>query len=512
MKSIKLNFSQDKTFIFYDFDFFSLFDLISSFSNNYKTLKNFKKVENLSQHFYRLNKFKIFQLYLKSYKKHLVNKYSDDFNMYKFQENNFQRNDKKQKIVRYNFPDILILIDFHLVDNLIFDDDINLECHPEYKNENGLKRIDESLINCVIDLSGYVNTRHGQNISIVPLICTENEKNLKSVGVLYELFSYLSLTKDSLVVSIGGGTMSDICGFAASTYLRGINFAIVPSTLLSMIDASVGGKNGVNFKNHKNIIGSFYFPRFITIIPELISFLDSIELLSGFAEYLKYLFISNNYKKVKNLIKNFESYKEKSKNSPQRSSDNLSRLCNFLVVYFNHNPDNILDAIKFKYRIVKGDERDSDKRHILNFGHTIGHAIEKNLSLPHGLSVLIGMLWETRISYLSGLVNLNYYLNFLTALKTLGLPTSLNDLFQFPQICLNDFKRLISNKKKDILLSLKYDKKIEQNSLVLFLPQKRKGKHYRFAKVRIDIMRFIDYLDDFLQVEINENEQEEKDI
>ena len=107
---------------------------------------------------------------------------------------------------------------------------------------------------------------------------------------------------------------------------------------------------------------------------------------------------------------------------------------------------------------------------------------------------------------------LNYYLNFLTALKTLGLPTSLNDLFQFPQICRNDFKRLISNKKKDILLSLKYDKKIEQNSLVLFLPQKRKGKHYRFAKARIDIMRFIDYLDDFLQVEINENEQEEKDI
>jgi 3-dehydroquinate synthase len=505
MKSVKLNFSKANTFIFYDLDLSYLLDLISSYSNDYNTLIDFKSSENLSFKSFNLNKFKIFQNLLKFCQMHLSNTYSRSLNECNYQKNINKKNYKKQKMQRYNSPDILILVDFHIVDKLIFNDTKKLGSHPEYKNINGLKRIDETLINCIVNISDYVNTKGGQSIYIVPLICSENEKNLKSVEMLYELFSYLSLSKDSLVVSVGGGVMSDICGFASSTYLRGINFAIVPTTLLSMIDASVGGKNGVNFKNHKNIIGNFYFPRFIAITPQLISFLDNIELISGFAEYLKYIYISNNQKKILNTINSFESYKKKIENTSERNKDNLSKICSFIDIYFNDHSNCILNAIMFKYKVVKTDEKDCCKRHILNFGHTIGHALEKSLSLPHGLSVLIGMLWEIRISYLSGLTDLNYYLNFLSTLKSFNLPFYLTDLLRISKTSQSDIKKLIMDKKNDILFSIKHDKKIEQNSLVLYLPEKSKFRHHhRFTKVRIDVMRFIDYLDDFLLVEINE--------
>lgn len=199
----------------------------------------------------------------------------------------------------------------------------------------------------------------------IKIVIPEGERNKTIENVCY-IWSQLIENKagrDALLINLGGGTISDIGAFAASTYKRGIDFVNVPTTLLAMVDASIGGKNGVNFKNYKNQVGLFSEPQAIFINPHFIKTLDERDVMSGLAEMMKYAFIADS---------------------------------SFLDITKDNYLEFIEKAALLKEDVVSLDYNEQGFRKILNFGHTIGHAIEsfymeKPDTLTHGEAVALGM-------------------------------------------------------------------------------------------------------------------------
>jgi 3-dehydroquinate synthase len=210
------------------------------------------------------------------------------------------------------------------------------------------------------------------------IIVLESGEHSKSFATYHDILSILldrNIHRDDLIISIGGGVVGDISGFVASTILRGVDFIQVPTTLLSIIDASIGGKNGVNFENSKNRIGTFYDPKLVFADLEFLNTLTIDEYINGVAEAIKIAFIGspllfNRLKKGKNLAKS-----------------------------------DIEECIKLKKQFVSFDPKDHGKRKMLNFGHTFGHAIEKksNFQIKHGIAVAYGMLMALELSIKLGL-------------------------------------------------------------------------------------------------------------
>ncbi len=214
-------------------------------------------------------------------------------------------------------------------------------------------------------------------------IANEKNKNLKQVEKIFSFLSSNYYGKDSAIVAIGGGITGDISGFAASTYMRGIRYFQVPTTLLSMVDSSVGGKTGVNFNYSKNLIGTFYQPDAVYIFPEFLTTLPNRELVSGAGEVFKYSFLADkkNYLLLKNyLIKLFSGKK-----------NNYSSI--------------ITSCLSIKSNIVMQDEKEiTGLRKILNLGHTFGHALEtaSNHKLKHGEAVIGGIFCAIFLSEIVG--------------------------------------------------------------------------------------------------------------
>lgn len=201
---------------------------------------------------------------------------------------------------------------------------------------------------------------------------TEKNKTLVEVEKIYKFLSENFFTRDSAIVSIGGGITGDLAAFAASTYMRGINLYQVPTTLLSKVDSSVGGKTGVNYKSKKNLIGSFYQPEGVYISPDFLTSLTDREIISGAGEIFKYSFLAdiNNY----NLIK---------KSLNKIFNNDLSDI-----------EKTIFACVKIKAGIVEKDETESSGlRKILNLGHTFAHAFESvsGFRLKHGEAVFGGI-------------------------------------------------------------------------------------------------------------------------
>lgn len=203
----------------------------------------------------------------------------------------------------------------------------------------------------------------------------------KDIGVIIKLWNDLTshgADRSSLLVNLGGGVVTDIGGFTAATYMRGIDFINIPTTLLAMVDASVGGKNGINFGGFKNQVGTFDEPKAVFASPVFLRTLPESEMRSGFAEVIKHALIADSikWKEVK-AIENFET-----------------------ANWF----ETIKESIWTKNKIVNSDYRDRHWRKALNFGHTIGHALEsysqKNHPVPlkHGEAVAVGMIGETFLS------------------------------------------------------------------------------------------------------------------
>ncbi|MBN2479473.1 MAG: 3-dehydroquinate synthase [Parachlamydiales bacterium] len=178
-------------------------------------------------------------------------------------------------------------------------------------------------------------------------------------------------SKDTLIIAIGGGIVSDMAGFIASTYMRGVKYVVIPTTLLAMIDASIGGKTAVNTEHGKNLIGTIYHPKAVFIDFNVLKTLPEKEIKNGSLEFLKHALIYN-----KNLLDDFEKFDEISE-------------------------DLIIKNILIKKAIVEKDENENSLRKLLNFGHTISHAIEagSNYNISHGEALAYGILTESHISY-----------------------------------------------------------------------------------------------------------------
>lgn len=206
----------------------------------------------------------------------------------------------------------------------------------------------------------------------------EHRKTLATVARMYDAFIEAKLDRKGLVVVIGGGVLGDAAGFAAASYLRGIRFVQIPTTLLAHVDSSVGGKTGVDLPQGKNLIGSFHQPSSVLIDPKTLQTLPIRELRAGLAEVIKYGIIYDNpfFVKVDALLPRIL----------KRDMDALSEI--------------IARSCEIKAEVVRQDETEQGLRAILNFGHTIGHALEAITNYrryKHGEAIAIGMVVESRI-------------------------------------------------------------------------------------------------------------------
>ena len=209
-----------------------------------------------------------------------------------------------------------------------------------------------------------------KEVNKIVLPAGEQSKSIENVILIWNRLFEANAGRDSLFINLGGGTISDLGGFAASCYKRGIDFVNVPTTLLAMVDASIGGKTAINFKNYKNQIGSFYEPKSVIINPDFLKTLNERDKLSGMAEMLKYGYIADE---------------------------------SLLDVDFENYQDFIKTAATIKDEIVNLDMKETGIRKILNFGHTIGHALEsyylgKENYLTHGETVALGMFGAINLS------------------------------------------------------------------------------------------------------------------
>jgi len=226
---------------------------------------------------------------------------------------------------------------------------------------------------------------------IIQIKSGEKSKNIRTCEKIWKELSTQNSDRKSVLVNLGGGVISDIGGFAASTYKRGIDFINIPTTLLAQADASVGGKTGIDFMNFKNQIGTFSFPKAVFVIPDFLKTLNKRELLSGFSEVIKHGLIADRdyWKKIKTPL--FLSPKERGLHAQ--------------VLPFGEDLGGVIisRSIEIKNKIVTADPYENGVRKILNFGHTIGHAIESaslktKKHLLHGEAIAIGMICEVYLS------------------------------------------------------------------------------------------------------------------
>ncbi|RKX92615.1 MAG: 3-dehydroquinate synthase [Spirochaetes bacterium] len=248
--------------------------------------------------------------------------------------------------------------------------------------------------------------KSGFNIKYTVLPTGESIKSIKYYHRLMRKMVKNGLTRDSVIIALGGGVIGDLSGFAASTYMRGCNFVQIPTTLLAQVDSSIGGKVGINLKEGKNLVGTFYSPKFVLIDPELLNTLNSREFIAGFAEVIKAALIFNK--------KMFDTIYTKVMSLRDRVNDNSkidsSYLKDGLIKDKEFMNKVIIGAIKVKREVVQSDEFETGIRMILNFGHTFAHAIEKLTGykkILHGEAVLFGMKIAVELSYLKGYIDKN---------------------------------------------------------------------------------------------------------
>jgi 3-dehydroquinate synthase len=221
---------------------------------------------------------------------------------------------------------------------------------------------------------------------VINIAAGEKHKDLSTCNGIWEEMTYHQMDRKSLLINLGGGVIGDMGGFCAATYKRGIKFINLPTTLLAQVDASIGGKLGVDFQGYKNHIGVFQDPEQVIIWPEFLSTLPTTELRSGFAEVIKHALIFD------------LQYWHNIRSSPWDSQ-----------TWSEH----ISHSVHTKYQIVEKDPTETSVRKILNFGHTIGHAIERHYlhgsePLLHGEAIAVGMICESYLSTLKeGLSNHN---------------------------------------------------------------------------------------------------------
>jgi 3-dehydroquinate synthase len=267
----------------------------------------------------------------------------------------------------------------------------------------------------------------------------EQFKTLESIATLYDIALQYRLERNSTFVALGGGVIGDMTGFGAATWLRGVNFVQVPTTLLAMVDASIGGKTGVNHPQGKNLIGSFYQPKLVLIDPLVLKTLPEREFRAGMAEVIKYGIIWD-----EKLFFDLE-------NAP--SLDSFQTIDPDLLQTI------IIRSCQAKADVVSQDEKESNLRAILNYGHTIGHAIESLTNyelIVHGEGVAMGMVAAGNIALEMNLWDKEATQRQYLLIQKSGLPTAIPSHL----------------KAEDIMDMLSNDKKVKDGKVRFILPTK----------------------------------------
>lgn len=227
----------------------------------------------------------------------------------------------------------------------------------------------------------------------------EVSKKLKVIEKLSEKLISMGVDRSGFILAIGGGVVSDISGFLASVYMRGIRFGYVSTTLLAQVDASTGGKNGVNLGAVKNVLGTFSQPEFVVIDTTMLETLPEDEYLSGLSELIKTGFIGD--------ISIIETLEQEKESVMSRDREIMTEL--------------VSRSVKFKASVVASDEKETGLRRILNFGHTFGHAIELHSGMKHGIAVAAGMVLAAEFSVEKGLLSKADFNRILSLLNLYGL-------------------------------------------------------------------------------------------
>lgn len=243
----------------------------------------------------------------------------------------------------------------------------------------------------------------GNQVTLILIPEGEEHKNAATLNLVYDQLIQAGLDRNSYIVALGGGVVGDLAGFAAATFLRGIPFVQVPTTLLAQVDSSVGGKTAIDHPRGKNLIGAFYQPRLVLIDVETLTTLPQREFRAGLAEVIKY--------GVAMDLAFYELLERDSGRILEMDADCLERI--------------VLRCCELKARVVEQDEKESGLRAILNYGHTLGHAIETLAgygTLVHGEAVAIGMVLAARISLAGGYCSEGDVSRIVALLGRFGLP------------------------------------------------------------------------------------------
>ena len=236
----------------------------------------------------------------------------------------------------------------------------------------------------------------------------EDHKTLETVSDLYRFLIEKKLTRKDMLIALGGGVVGDLTGFAAATYLRGIDFVQVPTTLLAQVDSSIGGKTGVDFAQYKNMVGAFHMPRLVYTNVSVLKELDARQFASGFAEVMKHGLIKDR-KYYTWLLENMYEIDD-------REPDTLREM--------------IYKSCEIKRKVVENDPLEQGERALLNFGHTIGHGIEKacGFTLTHGECVALGCIAAAHISHMHKLIGEDEYLEIRDMFVPFHLPIALRGI------------------------------------------------------------------------------------
>lgn len=290
-----------------------------------------------------------------------------------------------------------------------------------------------------------------KTIEIIEIESGEIHKNIETVVEIWQILSDYQADRHALMINLGGGVITDLGGFVASTYKRGIDFVQVPTTLLSMVDAAIGGKNGIDLGFLKNQVGTITRPQLVLILPTFLNTLDKRQWRSGLAEMLKHglIYSKNHWNKLKNL--------------ENLTIEDLSFL--------------IKESAEIKSTIVSKDPNEQGLRKILNFGHTLGHAIEsyalENESIEpllHGEAIATGMILEAHISFQMGyLLKEDFNEIYVVLAKYFEKPKFELSFEKLENYMLNDKKNRDGQLKFVLLYEIgqaDYDKKVDKNMII----------------------------------------------
>ena len=305
-----------------------------------------------------------------------------------------------------------------------------------------------------------LNSFKSKNRIVYFFNANEKNKNQNSVNKILDFLLKENFSREDCLISIGGGITGDISGFAASLFKRGLKFINVPTTLLSQVDSSIGGKTGVNTKYGKNLIGSFYQPHLVVSDIQFLKTLPKREIICGYGEILKHSLIAD--KKIFNYL--------------NRNSEKVLSLTSPFI------EKTIYESCKIKKNVVEKDEKEKGLRKTLNFGHTFAHAYEASLGyskrLNHGEAVILGMKTALNFSFKNNLLKKKEHNLIINHISNSNLPSKINKFFN-----LKDLNKILSFMLKDKknnsdkislvllkkigspLINKKYNKKIVVNFL-----------------------------------------------